>query len=271
MTLRYLNKQASGLLVNGVGQISMTPDTGQYWIPRVVRIGTTYSPSGAPTSQPFLICKLYHGGVGDVNVDAYVDGTGNGLGDVTTLLNGSLIQTGEYITAAWQNLDLVGQTFAGVTGYLQLLGLTTDSITEATDALATAAPGPGFVSPIPNPLQMPPAAQDTGLFIFQNPGPNNAVVLLNPAVPYSLYIYSVTTLVSATVPNLSGYLQPVNSTITQNFAFYDAATASLNTEVVWDFHGMRTYPGGLQWFQNGTAAAGSATVVVGTSHRFLPF
>lgn len=272
MTLRYFFKGYSVDLVNGVGQVSMTPDTGQYLIPRIVRVGATQLASLAfPNNQPPLTCALYHGGVGDTNVDAFVDGTGNGLGDVTALLNGTLIQNGEFLTAAWQPLDLVNTAFPTASGYMQIVGLVADTITEATAALATAAPGPGFGSPIPNSMQMPPAGHISGTFIFQNPGLNNTVTLINPSTGKYLYIYNVHQLASQVVPNLTGYLQPVNGVAGDTFAFFDTASSNLDVPVVWDYHGLRMNPNGLQWFQQGTAAASSSSIVVGTTHRFMPF
>ena len=272
MTIRYLNQGDSVALVNGVGQLSLTPPSGQFWIPRLIRVGAT--PSSAlpfPNNQPSLSAALYHGGFSDTGVDAFVDGTGHGLGDVTAVMNGTLVQTGEYLTVAWQPLDLVNVSYPTTSGYVQVIGLTCDTITEATAALASAAPGPGFTSPIPNDMEMPQAGHVSGTFIFQNPGLNNTVTLINPSTGKYLYIYNVQTLISATVPNLTGYLQPVNGVAGDTFAFYDAASSNLNVPMIWNYNGLRMNPNGLQWFQQGTAAASSSAVVIGTTHRFMPF
>ena len=272
MTIRYLNQGESVSLVNGVGQLSLTPPGGQFWIPRLIRVGSNDLASlPFPSVQPELTAALFHGGFQDIGVDAYVDGTGNGLGDVTALMNGTLVQTGEYLTVAWQPMDLVNVSFPAATGYMQVIGLTADTIAEATAALATAAPGPGFRTPIPSSMNMPPAGHVSSSFIFSNPGQNNNVVLINPSTGKYLYIYNVNILASAVTPNLTGYLQPINGVGGDTFAFYDAATSNLNTEVVWNYHGLRMNPNGLQWVQQGTAGAGAATVVVGTTHRFMPF
>lgn len=272
MTIRYLDLGDSVPLVNGVGSLSITPPSGQYWIPRIIRVGCTVSTAlPFPNNQPSLTAALFHGGFQDTGVDAYVDGTGNGLGDVTSRMNGTLVQTAEYLTVAWQPLDLVNQAFPSSSGYLQIIGLTADTISEATVALATATPGPGFAAPIPNPMQMPSAGHVSSTFIFQNPGPSNTVTLINPSTGKYLYLYNVQTLVSAITANLTGYLQPVNGIAGDTFSFYDAASASLNTTVVWNYNGMRMNPNGLQWFQQGSAPLGVASVVVNTTQRFMPF
>lgn len=270
MTLRYLNKGQPVDLASGFATTSLTPDTGQYWIPRLIRVGVTQLASLAfPNNQPALTCALFHGGVGDTNVDAYVDGTGNGLGDVTALMNGTLIQTGEYLTASWQPFDLVNTAFPTAQGYLQIIGLTADSITEATGALATAAPGPGFGCPIPNSMQMPPAGHVSSLFIFNNPGQGNTVVLINPSSNRYLYIYNVNILAASTVANADGNLEPVNGVAGDLFAYFNPSSTISN--IVWDFHGLRMNPNGLQWRQQGNAPANSMNYSVNTTHRFMPF
>lgn len=272
MTIRYMSPGYPATLTNGVGQVSVTPPSGQFWIPRLIRVGTTQLASlQFPNNQPALTCAVYHGGFGDTNVDAYVDGTGNGLGDVTALMNGTLIQTGEYLTASWQPFDLINTAFPVASGYLQIIGLVADTITEATNALASAVPGPGFSSAIPNSMQMPPAGHVSGLFIFQNPGPGNTVTLINPSTGKYLYIYNVNILTGTSVPNADGNLQPVSGVAGDLFAYYNPGSTNLNTNVVWNFNGLRMNPNGLQWRQNGSAAANSVAYAVNTTHRFMPF
>jgi hypothetical protein len=200
-----------------------------------------------------------------------VDGTGNGLGDVSALLNGTLIQTAEWLTVAWQPFDLVNQAFPAASGYVQVIGLTADSIVEATDVLASAVPGPGFACPIPNSMQMPPAAHVSGLFVFNNPGQGNTVTLINPSTGKYLYIYNVNILTGTMVPNADGNLAPVGGVAGDLFAYYNPGNANLNTNVVFNFNGMRMNPNGLQWRQSGNAAANSVVYAINTSHRFMPF
>lgn len=270
MTLRYLKKGVPVNLVSGKGTVSLTPDTGQYWIPRLIRVGVNLPTSLAfPTNQPSLSCVLYHGGVGDTGVDAYVDGTGNGLGDVTAVMNGTLIQTGEYLTAQWSPLDLVNTTFPTTSGYLEIIGMTADTIIEATAALATASPGAGFVEPIPSAMRMPPAPNDGSVFQFNNPGQNNSVILLNPGTGTYLYLYSIEVYPFQTGTGAEGRFEPVGSTNATAIAFINPF--SYIGPMYVQFYGMRMQPNGLQFTQSGNAAANIVTYGTAVTHRFMPF
>lgn len=271
MTLRYLNVAVPAAIVGGNAIAQASPPAGQYWIPRMVRVGISYT---TQSFYPFPInfmdyfCTLYHGGTGDRNIDAFVDGTSSGAGDVTSILNGTLIQTGEYLTADWNVLDF-GQNHApipGATAYMQIIGLTADTITEVTAVLAGAQPGPRFQTPLPNLLNTPPAPSGGVLNIFNNPGQNN-VVQLFAANPF--YLYNVTILTGTTLINGDGVLQASPTDTFWRWAYFNPGNNNNDQAQTWDFHGMKLTLGGLWWVQTGSAAINSTAYAIDIAYRAM--
>lgn len=269
MSIRYLTRGLPVNLTGGAGTGRLTPPTGQFWIPRTVRVGATLPTNlQYPTNQPPLVCQLYHGGVGDVGSDAFVDGTANGIGDVTSVLNGTLIQPGEYLTARWDPIDLFHSTI-NASGYLQIVGLTADTITEATSALATAVPGPGFTAPLSYPMHMPVSANDSALFQFMNPGPGGSVILLSGSTGAYLYVYSLFLKFYPAVAAVNGYFSSDAAPFTFPIAYVDPYADT--GPYTFYYHGVRMIPNGLVYFQSGTGAANQMTFSVVTQHRFMLF
>lgn len=272
MTLRYLNFTASTNVVNGHATVQGSPPSGQYWIPRMVRVGISYTDQ---TLYPFptnsfidYFCTLYHGGTGDKNIDAFIDGTSSGLGDVTSILNGTLIQNGEFLTANWNVLDLDQNhtPASGATAYMQIIGLTADTITEVTEVLGTAQPGPRFSTPLVDLLNVPPAPSEGTLRIFTNPGQNNTVQLI-AATP--LYLYNVSILTSATLVNGDGVLQASPTDNTWRWAYFNPGISGNDVPQTWDFHGMKLSLGGLWWLQTGNAASGAVSYAIDFAYRAM--
>lgn len=192
MTIRYLRQGFTGDFSGGRAQVQFTAANGQFWMPRLIRVGltlTTASPSNPNPAPPQLACQLYHGGVGDVTADAFVDSTSNGAGDVTGLLNGTLIQPGEIVTAVWNPLDTGGSISNPGIAYLEIIGVSTDTITEATAQLANTSPGSPFRSALESASNLPPAAHNGISQTFSNPGQNNSVniFIADPAAKTYLY------------------------------------------------------------------------------------
>lgn len=258
MTLRYLNKSDSLNIPNGSGKITFSPPSGQYWIPRFIRVGVRITDFPIfPTPNQQYFAALFHGGTGDTGVDAFVDGTGNGAGDVTAVMNGTLILPGEYLTVDWNILDLGDSMTADPTGlaFFQIIGLTTDDLAEATATIAYATPGPGFKTPLPNIMEVPPAPSFSSYQLFLNPGQNNSIqqIIANP-----LYVYNVSMFTETVLANADAFLRPSNANLNFfKFSYYDPRSAGLAVPVHWNFHGMKLTTGGIDFVQAGTAAANS--------------
>ena len=238
----------------------------------MVRVGVTYQ---SQTFYPFptnsyvdWMVTLYHGGTGDRNIDAFVDGTSNGACDVTSVLNGTLIQPGEYLTADWNVLDLNQQhsTPSGATAYMQIVGLTADTITEVTAVLAMAAPGPRFLNALPSLVNIPPAPTQGLVTGFNNPGLNNTVQLIaaNP-----IYLYNVSMLSGTTAANTQGVIQASPTDTFWQWAYFNPASTTTDEPQTWDFHGMKLTLGGLWWVQIGSAAANTVAYVASAAYRAM--
>lgn len=272
MTLRYLNVTGSVAIVNGHATVQVSPPAGQYWIPRMVRVGISYQDQSLypfPTSTYVdYFCTLYHGGTGDKNIDAFVDGTSVGAGDVTSILNGTLIQTGEVLTANWNvlDLDLNHTSPSGATAYLQVIGLTADSITEVTAVLGVAQPGPGFRFPLPSLVNIPAAPSSGVKSIFNNPGQGNSVQLYGAS---TLYLYTVSILTGTTLINGDGVLQASPTDNFWQWAYFNPGNNNNDMAQTWDFHGMKLTLGGLWWVQTGSAAANGTAYAVAFSYRAM--
>lgn len=273
MTLRYLNVTQSVSLGNGQVTTSVSPPAGQYWIPRMVRVGISFGDSNI---YPFprnnfvdYFCTLYHGGTGDRNIDSFVDGTSSGAGDITSILNGTLIQSGEFLTAYWNVLDLNQNhtaPTAGATCYLQVIGLTTDSITEVTEVLATAQPGSGFRVPLVSLLNIPPAPSQGLLTVFNNPGQGNSVQLL---AANDIYLYSVGILTGTTLVNGDGSLQASPTDDFWRWAYFNPGNNNNDQAQTFYFNGMKLTLGGLWWKQGGSAAANGTAYALNIAYRAL--
>jgi hypothetical protein len=262
MTTSYLYKGVTGLFTLSSGTLQLVPISSQFWVPRLIRIGTTLL---APTSNiPVGACQIFHGVISDESSAAFVDGTSNISGDVTGIMNGTLIQPGEAITALWTKMDLdePAQLFGT---YLQILGVSCDNITEATALIATASPGPGFTSPLPNPNRPLPAGGSGLLTVFNNPGPGNSVVLLSASTgQLNQYIYNVTIIPGALTANMDGSLQTVAGA--NNIAYVNAGIEAGPS--IWNFNGFKmTGAGGLQFHQTGSAAANAGAWAVDVVYR----
>lgn len=279
MTLRYLLRGSTVTIdSNGTGNATLTPDGNQFWIPRLLRVGIMYpaiSQFGLPqVVQSPLSCTLFHGGSNDFTADAFVDATANGIGDVTGILNGTLIQPGEYITARWRPFDATSNLFPAPTeGYLSVLGLATDTLSEATAALATAVPGPGFLSELQSPMRIPPAPAFGVRNTFMNPGQNNVVQLhVTNGIDY---LYSIEAVPYQTgVAGAEGYFSP-NGVTTMQIGFINPFAYA--GPVYLQFHGMQMPPAnptagsGVQFVQSGNAAINAMSYSVTITFRVLFF
>jgi hypothetical protein len=282
MTIRYINPaNDGGFDVNGLSTVKIQVPAGQYWLPRLIKVGLLGYP-GQLAIRPFeprLYTKLYHGTPNDVGPGAFVDATINTFGgDVTAVLNGTMLQPGEWLTAITTTLNLDVWTQGLV--YLEVDGLTTGDISEAAQLVVNSVPGNAFRGQLAYPNAMPPMADRSLISTFFNPGLNNTVNLIaNPASstpsPQNLFIYNASILAFGTAAGTDGNLQPIPPTsppgvLVDGFLYYFPNTANLDTDFEQNFHGMQMMPGGLQWFQRGSAAANTVGFGVGVTYRFMP-
>lgn len=279
MTIRYISPaNDGGFNASGVSIVQIQVPSGQYWLPRLIKVGMLGLPTSALSSRPFvprLITRLYHGTPTDMGPSAFVDATVNTVtGDVTSVLNGTMLQPGEWITAVTSALNL--DTWTQGLVYLELDGLTTDSIDEAAQLVASSVPGPAFRGQIAYPMALPPMPDRSGVHVFFNPGQNNAVNLIASVPNSNLFIYniSIVGLTTPTVPGGDGAFQPNPPTsppgvLTDQFGYYDPYTANASIDFEQDYHGYQMLPGGLQWFQIGPATANTLAYGTSVASRFM--
>lgn len=99
MTYSYLYQVASVQLdSNGNGQVSLSPQVGQYWLPSLVRVSTS-TVDGA--FRPY--CAVYQGASTIIAGNTFVDDTQTGDSDTTSVVSGTVTQFGESITAQWKS------------------------------------------------------------------------------------------------------------------------------------------------------------------------
>lgn len=273
MTIRYMHVSDSAAFDNsGNSKVVLQPPGGQIWVPKLLRVGLVGTPFNIATVPyaAILMASIYHGTSGDVNVDAFVDRTGRGTSDVTGLLNGSLIQPGEVITGIWNTQDRQHFWQAGQ-AYLDLVGLTVDTMEEATGILTISQPGEPFSAQISNPMKLPDTGQYTQFSTFNNPGPNGVVNIFNVNDPtLSLYIYDVEIMADATVANASGVLQSGNVAFGQmDFMYYNPLSASADIPLIHNFRGLQMLPTGISFAQVGSAAANSVVYRVLITYRLM--
>jgi hypothetical protein len=91
MTLSYFDKSAEvELNSSGYGIAVLKPDTGQYWLPTFVHVGTsTFNGS----------CSVHIGGPGVVDYTTQIDETGSGGNDTTAACSGMIVPPGNVISA----------------------------------------------------------------------------------------------------------------------------------------------------------------------------
>jgi hypothetical protein len=278
MTLRYINPaNDAGFNASGISTVQIQVPSGQYWLPRLIKIGLLGNP-GQLNIRPFiprLITQLYHGTPTDTSPGALIDSTVNtASGDVTAILNGTMLQPGEWLTAITRTLNLDVWTQGLV--YLEFDGLTTGDLIEATQYLANTTPGQSFRGQLAYPMAMPPMPDRTFESVFFNPGQNNTINLFGLSTGPNLFIYNVS-MEGLTTPAVTGAdsaLQPIPPTsppgvIVDKFAYYDPYTANASISFAQDYHGYQMLPGGVQFIQIGPAAVNTSAFAVNIGYRFM--
>lgn len=211
MTIRYITPANDGAFnASGVSTVQIQVPAGQYWIPRLIKVGMLGNP-GELSIRPFeprLMTKLYHGTPTDTGPGAFVDSTVNAVtGDVTAILNSTVLQPNDWITAITTSLNLDIWTQGLI--YLEVDGLSTDTITEAAQYVISSVPGRAFQGQLSYPMAMPPMPDRTLVSIFSNPGPNNTVNLVGSPVGTNLFVYNVSIIITAALGGMDGALQPI--------------------------------------------------------------
>ena len=294
MTIRYINPANDAPFVsdggappNIISTVQIQVPNNQYWLPRLIKVGLLGYPGtlNLRPFQPRLLTKLYHGTPNDTSPGAFIDSTVNTWpGDVTAILNGTMLQPGEWITAITTTLNSVSHASdswsAGLV-YLEVDGLTTDSFSEAANLVVASAPGPAFRGQLAYPMAMPPMGDRSVEQAFFNPGQNNAVHIIASAAAtgssQNLFIYNVTieAFTSPAVINADGVFEPIPpisppGVNVDPFMYYNPYSANASIPFGQEFHGMEMLPGGLQWFQLGNAAANSVAYGVSVTFRDMP-
>lgn len=269
--IRYLQNANTGVCTSiGSATVQLTPSYGQYWAPRIIRIGMNMQTANkvAVDHDPILLCNLYHGMQGDTGLDAFVDSTIFGIsGDITSIMNGMLIQPGEYLTAQWSQINVAqNPNIAGGTAYLEIDGLVSDTLNDVAELSAASVPGARFAGQPPSKWNPPPAANLGIQANFNNPGAGNSVQLL-PNLTTSLYIYQLNYEVTSTVVQCAGIF------ITQDFYGGQVLVADEGipqSARIYDFRGLRSSGGGLFYTQQGPTPTNTFTYNVAITYR-IPF
>lgn len=117
MSVTYLNLSTQSTVFDssGAGKAALAPDTGQYWLPRLVRVATRSQ------ALPVPYCGVYHGAPTVIDPTTFIDDTFTGNSDTTSMVAGIQVQRGEAITAQWQ------RGTPGDVGILSVYGLLSDT------------------------------------------------------------------------------------------------------------------------------------------------
>lgn len=275
MTIRYISPaNDGGFNASGISTVQIQVPYGQYWLPRLIKVGLAGNP-GELNIRPFeprLMTKLYHGNPTDVSPGAFVDSTVNTVtGDVTAILNGTMLQPGEWLTAITSTLNNDVWTQGLV--YLELDGLTSDNIAEAAQLIVSSVPGLPFQGQLSYPTVMPPMPDRSVLAVFNNPGQTNTVNILGSPPNTNLFIYNVSTF-GQNVAFTDGALQPIPpvsppGVLTDRFNYYNPGTANAAINYAQEYHGYQMLPSGLQWVQTGSAAVNTGSLGLSVTYRFM--
>lgn len=272
MTLRYLYRPGSQpTTATGFATVQLTPDYGQFWAPRLVRVGMNLLTANLnnPDSDPIMNCTLYHGLQGDINIDAFVDSTMLGAGgDITAIMNGVLIQPGEYVTARWTRQDQSQiPNISGAIAYMELIGLTSDTLNDVAELTAASVPGARFYGQPPNKTFPPPAANLGTAFNFNNPGQNSTVQIVTNVFPGSVYFYELSFEATSTAPQCLGTFS-TNDYYGPQYLASDLAIPQ--SPRIFEFNGLRSSGGGLVYKQLGPTGINVFTYSGAVTYR-LPF
>lgn len=272
MTIRYLQKAASQVISGGNSTLTLTPPVGQFWLPRLLRVGIN-NPAfpAAPLAIAPLVCTVYHGGIGDLSQDAFVDATANATQDVTGIMNGTLIQATEYLSAVWSHPEVGDPPIpSGAVGYFQILGMSADTMAEVATILAGSSPGAPFASRLANMSDIPVAGEDINSATFTNPGQNNTVNII-PTSNGLLYIYNLTCQPFQTGTGTEGGFILPGDSVSPNVIFAPVNPFSYIGPYIWDFNGFRSIFGGISFLQTGNGAANSMSYRVSVVTRSMFF
>jgi hypothetical protein len=274
MTIRYLKEGTSKVIsgLTGAPTLTLTPPVGQFWLPRLLRVGVNVpSLPSAPLAIAPLTCTIFHGGFNDFTPSAFVDATANGSQDVTGIMNGTLIQATEYLSAQWFRLDILDSPLpAGTVGYFEILGLSADTMAEVSLILAGSSPGSPFASRLPNPSDIPIAGEEITSAVYTNPGQNNRVDIILSSNGLE-YLYNLTCQPFQTGTGAEGGFVLTGDSNTPNTIIAPVNPFSYIGPYIWDFNGFRSVGGGLSHLQTGNAAMNTVSFRTSAVTRFQFF
>lgn len=128
MTLSYLSQFQECVLDGaGNGVCTFRPDTGQFWLPNAVRIGTRNNNCQA---------GLHYGAINLIDDTTLWDYTFTGTNDTSTILSGVVVSPGTAIT-----VHFVAGTAADI-GFAEISGVSSDA--PPTVGIIPAIPGARF-------------------------------------------------------------------------------------------------------------------------------
>src|SRR6476619_5108285 len=134
MTIGYLTQTVSSTSdANGFAVAQLAPDTGEYWAPSLVRVGSS---NNQPAPTP-LYAALYHGASNVIDYTTFLDETYLGFGDTSSVIAGTIVQRGEALTVKWR-----GGT-PGAVATLSIFGRNASTLPEVAGVLSPV-PGARF-------------------------------------------------------------------------------------------------------------------------------
>jgi hypothetical protein len=244
----YLTMSTSVVLdSNGNGTATLAPSVGQYWTPKLVRVGTTL------LSSPVAYCVLYEGAATVKNQTTFIDDTSAGSGDTTSMVAGTVVQFGEALTAVW-----IGGN-PGDTAVMSVFGVSCNTPPSESDLPTT--PGTHFAG---KPVQQTSVVQisQNGISLAPNAGfYSSGLIDVRSFQSYSIQINATAQSVPAKFDEVTVQLFWYKNSSATDFVFSDTASVIPN----WLTAGTFNFSGGNLYLQDNHHGAYLSVLVTNKS------
>lgn len=186
MTLTYLEQPAAIQFdATGTGIVEMSPPSGQYWLPTMLKVSTV---ANTPTAYAAVYMGPPSTNGATLDNSQFIDDTFLGSGDVTTMVSGLTVQYGTTLTVKFAN----GAAFD--TGYVTLFGVASDLPPNL--GTPPQVPGTHFSGHIVTVVEKLTAIASSPLNIATGalpvPFPSSGTVDMRQFSSYSLQVQSLT-------------------------------------------------------------------------------
>lgn len=244
MSLAYLQQtQAAQANAAGVAVVQLSPDASDFWAPGSIRVSTQVTPQNTVGANASY-CAIYHGSISARDAPtSFLDDTYLGSGDSSSAIASTVVQYGEALTIAWQNVT------PGDTCIATVYGRSAGSLVELQSVLSPI-PGAKFSGNVGGAMLWTPAslvAAGPALAATNGWAFTTSSRLLSEVINVKFKTTSTSTVASRVFGVRATYFDPIQGTTVNLFtSMVDGAFAQVASTVIeWSYsQGQTAYSAG---------------------------